>query len=776
MSRVFSYLALVAVCAADILAVDIGNQFFKAAVVSPGKFDVVMNQQSKRKTATMVSFAGDIRNFGDEATRDFGRSPARVPSRFRWLIGAGHIEDKSREPSSRFFPYTLTRSPENTSVVFEKSQKTGEDTSAEEALGHVLNFAKSIGEHHTNRPGSLKEAVLTISSEATMRERQAFLAAGKIAGFLKTSLAHETSSAAVQRALDLTSFPSNTLVLNVGSSHTEACMVKFTNSTLGIQANVLACSTAQIGGDKVDVALAQYAAEHFVKKHPKLADAFLKDTRAQLKLLRQAEATKLQLSANKDAQFTVEGLHADIDFSVKVSRAQLESLAADDLVNGIVKVAEDAISKSALEETFSVELIGGAYRIPKVLAALQAKFGEVGQRLNGDEAPVMGAAFSAASESNFVRIASKVTLIDSSRNSYSIDAGKSRQVVIPLGHKFGSKKTVKLPVKRDEDELVITVFENEIGLDVYRIMLKDASTSHFAAEHILLRFELDNSGIFKLNAVEVEVEEPKTETVNKTETPKSTRHPLSFTLNHILTPPLENATVEAMALKLAARVASDAAAHARLAAKNELESYLYSSKEQLENPDVLSHSTEEERNAFLSAILAEEEWFSQAEDTEAEYRRRLVSLKSKFASILHRISETSSRKELGPVAQAAIAEMKSSIEILKTREWVPSAAVAKLESDVDAFSTWFEEALENQAKKSLSEDPFFSAKDVKRKLGVVGKEAKRLLSVKQPKPVVVKNVTVEQNEGEKPPSQEIPDGENKQETKDTNDSPGKEEL
>ena len=65
----------------DILSLDLGNQFFKVALVSTGKFDIVHNLQSKRKTPTSVSFKYSIRNFGDDAIIDSTKNPTKGMSR-----------------------------------------------------------------------------------------------------------------------------------------------------------------------------------------------------------------------------------------------------------------------------------------------------------------------------------------------------------------------------------------------------------------------------------------------------------------------------------------------------------------------------------------------------------------------------------------------------------------------------------------------------------------------------------------------------------------------
>lgn len=77
LSVIFGYILPLTVVLGDILSIDLGNQFFKVALVSTGKFEIVHNLQSKRKTPTAVSFKSAVRNFGDDALIDSAKSPAK---------------------------------------------------------------------------------------------------------------------------------------------------------------------------------------------------------------------------------------------------------------------------------------------------------------------------------------------------------------------------------------------------------------------------------------------------------------------------------------------------------------------------------------------------------------------------------------------------------------------------------------------------------------------------------------------------------------------------
>eukprot|EP01071_Lankesteria_metandrocarpae_P007069 Lankesteria_metandrocarpae@DN4566_c1_g1_i1.p1 len=66
-------------CRPAVIGLEIGNEFVKAGIVAPGKpFEILLNQHSKRKTPTAVSFATDRIAYGDDALSQSTRSATNV--------------------------------------------------------------------------------------------------------------------------------------------------------------------------------------------------------------------------------------------------------------------------------------------------------------------------------------------------------------------------------------------------------------------------------------------------------------------------------------------------------------------------------------------------------------------------------------------------------------------------------------------------------------------------------------------------------------------------
>lgn len=155
-----------------------------------------------------------------------------------------------------------------------------------------------------------------------------------------------------------------------------------------------------LGGHEFDVRLQKFLAEKFQEqKGSKISVPVAQNERAMAKLLKEANRVKQILSANTETMASVENLMEEIDFRVKVTRAELEELSKDliERVRGPIDVAlKEANMK--VSDIQSLVLVGGGVRVPAVQASLASVVGEdkIAKNVNGDEAAVMGAVFRAA--------------------------------------------------------------------------------------------------------------------------------------------------------------------------------------------------------------------------------------------------------------------------------------------------------------------------------------------------------------------------------------------
>jgi molecular chaperone DnaK (HSP70) len=535
-----------------LVGVDLGSQFFKAAIVSPGKpFDIVHNQHSKRKTPTAVSFHEKVRAFGDDALANAARGLPKTPMFFMHELGR-NLTLSSGEAfgwlPKMFYPYKLGVNNSG-SLQFELGEE-GDGVTMEEATAHVLSFIKDISVLATETAGAvITEAVMTVPSTATQLQRRALLAAAEIARLPGVQLLHETSAAALQRAPDLvlgtndTANTSTVLYYNMGARHVEVCVVTYRSATHmskpTIAMDVLGCgSTSAVGGHLVDMLIAEEMRNAFGKKNPKLADGLATSVRALRKLEKEAMSMKHVLSANKEAHFRVEALFEDTDFAQAVSRETLETWCAP-LFKGLTAPIEAALQAAnvTLEDVDTVEMIGGAWRMPKVQSLLseylqshrsqESPILNLSQHLNGEEAMATGAAFFGANSSASFRT-KKIFFTDVLPHSYSLllsplnasqlnatEESWHRGVeLFPAFSKMRAKKTVKLHVGFD---IAMTLLENGNPVAIWEMVGIHEAThvthADLEAPLISLKIDLDASGVVQIASAQAIFDQPYNVTV-----------------------------------------------------------------------------------------------------------------------------------------------------------------------------------------------------------------------------------------------------------------------
>merc|ERR1711871_1719933 len=266
------------------------------------------------------------------------------------------------------------------------------------------------------------------------------------------------------------------------------------------------------------------------------------------RLRNEAKKIKEVLSANSEYPFKAEQLHADLDITTKVTRADFEA-ASKNLTDRLTLPIEKALEMAnlTLADINAVELLGGSVRMPQVKKKLEEYFGdaklELGQHMNGDEAMALGAAFRAANLSTAFRVrkvgSSDISTFgvrvklenlpkDQSKGGcvFGLFNGKKDDTssvweketsVFPIKSPIPSK-TKTLAFNHDNDILCRIEYETHHKdvpplLGVFNItgiseFAKDTVAKGLGVPKVHLSFSLDSSGVVALNKAEATVELP----------------------------------------------------------------------------------------------------------------------------------------------------------------------------------------------------------------------------------------------------------------------------
>jgi heat shock protein 4 len=175
--------------------------------------------------------------------------------------------------------------------------------------------------------------------------------------------------------------------------------------------------------------------------------------------------------------------------------------------------------------------------------------------------------------------------------------------------------------------------------------------------------------------------------------------------------------------------------------RNALEAYVYDARDKLESTDVISASTEEERESISSELSSVSDWLTEQEEaTVADYRAKLKAVKDKVEKIYYRIKEKDALPE-------AVEQLKSTMNIsgLILRNITEMFNVTEEERDralktITTTEEWLTTKFVEQNSVPAFKDPVLTSDEVLRKKADIEFQTKLLLRrPKKKAPVVDKS-------------------------------------
>jgi hypoxia up-regulated 1 len=797
MSAALGLTAFFLVADAQIMSFDAGHEFFKVALMRPGApLEIVLNGHSKRKTPTAVSYFDAIRQFGDDALAHKGKEPTKVPMFFHSFMGKNFTSAEAVKAGGewwdsfafdeKFYSFSLGYS-EDRGVPFFNVKSDSDGFHQEEVFAAIINYARKLAEE-SNNGKPVRDLVVTVPADATLRQRQAIVAAGEIAGCRVLTLVHEGSAFAIQRAVDFQppkGEVENILFYNIGSRKAEATIAKFESKQAGMVAGktapvvtILGSATDfGIGGHFLDLRLAKKMLSRFQEKNPKLAEGIASDPRALRKLLVQAQKTKAILSANKNAPFICESLYNDVDFQASLNRGDFERMI-DDLLVKLTDPIERALASSNLTaaDITMVEVVGGGWRVPIVQQRLSEYLDArtktklpLGQHLNGEEAAALAAALVGANQSTSFRV-KKIFFTDTTAHAYSVQVASAtgsweRNItkLFPVGAILGSKK--KLTFSLSED-FAIRLFENGVLVAEYFAtglgdILEDKWSKYnlTGSPKVSVTVVLETSGLIELKVPTVTVEEafwanvtknstkPGTGSENQT-TPtsevaedvvlklKKKKHEKKLTVERrdFKPLPLTADGIAAAKQRLEETLKEEGASAAAAALKNELESILYKTRDELETKEFAKVTTSEQREEVSQFCTECEEWMYTGSSEKKEYEDRLSKLRSLLGPIEERMQEVEGRSALRDAMIELAGDVKTTkAHIAKDMPWVSQDKISEASKMLSDLQEWWSKKKDQQAMLPLHEAPAFTKAEVMERITKVRKEWNQLKKTKKEK-------------------------------------------
>ena len=785
---------------AAIMAVDLGTDSIKVAIVKPTKtpISIVLNEMSKRKSSASVAVVKGERLVGEDAAALAARFPEKVYSGFRDMLGKRFDDETLVKDLERLrVPFDVSKAENRSTVTFQTDGSIG--LSVEEAVASLFEYAAALAKEDAD--GALvNDAVLVVPAYYTPAQRQAIKDAANLAGLNVLSLVNSHAAAALQYGIERDFAGKRDLVVfyDLGAKSAEAALVEFSSyednkgkQVSQFEVKDVAWVTHNAGGDALEAVLMDIMVAKFDESTSKGAEA-MSNKRAVAKLRKQAQKAKHVLSANTEVGVSIEDLLPDVDFRAQVTREEFER-AAEDVVGRAVAPLKTIMERNEVdaEGLAGIELLGGSSRVPMVKARLSEllKGRGLDTHLDADEAVVLGAGYVAANLSTIFRLR---TFGMTDKAMYHIDYeldGASKSPLVQSMEEVPTDHPIKQENTTVDSFSVSLSWNNEQGaaLDCCKIRepMGNVAVSGIDAVvekrgfsgDVVLHTRIDAGGAFEVDgadaSMEIEVEEkvtPKKETsgedgakddagTDKEDTLEDAAEETKvvrkrFTdrldLDVNMYPGIKMSLDDRKASKKVLKEYRDMDRKKRelAKAKNDLEAYCLAKSSLLndEDSELYEFSTEGERAEASKALMEAEDWIygDEAEEANAAaFRAKLSGVSALIGNIERRIREANGRPGAFQIARSFVNDsMKTVKSWAENKPWITAEETEAVTKNITALTTWLAEKEAAQEASDKNKDPVVSIREVLAELDIVKKAFTRVNIKSKPveKPTEVEEV------------------------------------